>query len=97
MYCTGILYAEGHSGPYANVFPCIDCEGKKVVPIAMLEWRRRGKEVRRWRRGLRLSLHEVAEKCGMRPSEVSYIEQGVVDNSNWRSVLKVDSFGADLL
>lgn len=90
MYATGIIYAEGHSGPYCQMMPCPDCEGRKAIPAAMLEWIERGKEIRRWRRRSKLTLLEAAKRSGLMPSEVSRLECGRMDNVNWREMLKVE-------
>lgn len=93
MFASGIQYAEGHSGPYCAMTQCIDCGGKKEIPEAMLEWRKRGKEIREWRRGHDLTLRDAAERCGLRPSDVSYLECGRINNADWRNILKADMFG----
>jgi len=90
MFATGIIYAEGHSGPYCRMMPCPDCNGKRVIPAAMLEWMERGKEIRHWRRSSGLTLRDAAQRAGLMPSEVSRLECGRVDNANWRELLKVE-------
>lgn len=91
FFASGIRYAEGHSGPYCRMFPCTVCNGSNVVLAAMLEWIERGKEIRDWRRSQELTLMDVAERTGLRPSEVSRLESGMVDNTNWRERLRVDA------
>lgn len=90
MLATGIRYAEGHTGPYYKMLPCPDCGGQKTILAIRLEWIERGEEIRRWRRANELTLHDVAERSGLRPSEVSFLESGRVDNTNWRALMKVD-------
>lgn len=87
---SGIKYAEGHSGPYCGMFPCTVCNGSKVVPAAMLEWIDRAREIRDWRRSQELTHMDVAERSGLRPSEVLRLEIGLADNTNWKELLKVD-------
>lgn len=81
---TGIIYAKGHTGPYAAMLPCHRCGGQKVIPRVMLEWIARGKEIHAYRRNAGLTLHAASQAWGLSPSEVSAMELGRVENRYWR-------------
>lgn len=75
----GIRYAPGHSGPPHRELPCHVCDGIGEVSGEQVSRMERGGRFRRHRVDvLRLGLREAAIKWGMKPSELSYIEQGKV-------------------
>lgn len=83
-----IKYATGRSGPaFANI-ACFHCGGAGTIPASMVEWMKRGEEIREWRKAQNIGLRAFAEKHGILPSLWAKIEGGRVDNSKWRELLQ---------
>lgn len=88
LIASGIRYGEGSSGPYSQMAPCPDCLGKKTLTAEQLKWKERGKNIREWRRAKGLTLIQAANRFGLRVTELSGIESGRIDNSEWENLLK---------
>ena len=59
--------------------PCPRCHGSGDVPEEMLEWMKKGKELKQERLDRGVGLRKEAERLGVKSSELSAVEQGRVD------------------
>lgn len=82
----GIIYAKGHDGPWAKEMTCLSCDGKGYFTPEQVIWRGQGEQMRAYRLDMGLTFRDAAKLFGIRPSEVSAMESGKVDNSNWRQL-----------
>lgn len=87
---TFIKYAPGHTGPPSRELPCMFCRGEKTVSAEQLRWKREGQNIKAYRRANDLTLRGAAERWGLKPSEVSTLEQGRADNTHWRRRFGID-------
>ena len=88
MIATCIRYAPGHGGPPVLEMPCFRCDGRGEITPEHMERIKVGRELREYRRDtLGLGLREASERFGMRPSELSALEQGDADNKNWKELV----------
>ena len=91
MLALFVRYAPGHSGPPVREMRCPFCSGDRTVPREKLAWRREGDRIRDYRREHQLTLRVASERWGLRPSEVSALEQGLAFNLDWRRRFGVES------
>lgn len=82
----GIIYAKGHDGPFAKEMTCHSCDGKGYFTPQQVAWRRQGDEMRAYRLSFGMTLHRAALQLGRKPSEISAMESGKIDNSNWKNL-----------
>lgn len=83
IIAAGIIYAEGHSGPPVDRLPCPRCSGKCSISWDEFRWGLKGDQLRSERENMGLGLRQAADLWGMKPSELSDIESGKVDNLEW--------------
>lgn len=83
MQLVHVKYAPGYSGPPITELPCVVCNGKGVVSDVREQCMIRGAKFHDFRVNvLQLGLRKAAELWGMKPTELSYIEQGKVE-TDW--------------
>lgn len=87
-FVTGIVYAEGHSGPYCDFIDCFMCKGSGVVAKRRLFWMEEGQRIRRRRIDAGITLLDASRAAGMKPSEWSTIESGRCDPSGFTEVIE---------
>lgn len=74
---TGFNERTGRcSGYWKQASECFRCSGKGIVPDEMIEWIRKGKELRKIRKDSGESLHDAAARLGIDICELSAIELG---------------------
>lgn len=72
----GIVYKPGHDGPPVNLVLCPCCDGVGELTQERMARMQLGERFREYREKLGLGLRAAANEWGMKPSELSYIEQG---------------------
>lgn len=85
VIATGIRYSPDFQGSRqpAITMPCFGCKGEGKVSPAKLALMERGESWHAYRvNTLGLTLREAASLWGMKPSELSRLEQGEVD-TDW--------------
>lgn len=61
---------------------CDRCHGTGAVPEEMAEWINHGEQMRLLRLSAGVGLRDGAQMLGVRPSELSDLERGMVNNLN---------------
>lgn len=69
--------------------PCFMCGGDGEIPIIQLEWISRGYVMKAWRIQAGLGIRSAAERAGLQASDILKLEKGLLDNSQWETLLKV--------
>lgn len=83
MQLVHVKYAPGYSGPPITELPCVVCNGKGVVSDVREQCMIRGAKFHDFRVNvLQLGLRKAAELWGMKPTELSRIEQGLI-KTDW--------------
>lgn len=74
-------YAPGYEGPRKPYIElkCSRCDGTGQMPAIHVEWMKTGEEMKRERLSRNMTLRAEAVRRGMSPSELSKMEQGIVE------------------
>lgn len=70
--------------------PCHMCGDGEEIPVIQLEWISRGYMMKAWRIQAGLGIRSAAERAGLQPSDILKLEKGLLDNSQWETLLKVN-------
>lgn len=70
-------------GHYYGKTPCLRCQGKGDVPDEMADWAEKGAKLRQLRIKRKLSIFDAAKRLGVRSSDISRAERGMVDPPEW--------------
>lgn len=78
-----VEYAEGVEGPVVATVKCDRCNGRGVVSMETEQWVKRGRDLRQRRIDSRLTLRAASKELGMGAADLSRLECGKEDNTQF--------------